>query len=113
MPKTFLRLRMSCSSRWPVSCTTGDAEERGTAFVVGRERLEVSGTPVATDHVRKKTQFSGEIRGFATHDLWFDEKSGVPVKIVMVSRTTNDSPVGEVTYDEDVTLVLTSLEPRR
>ena len=99
--------------RRPVSCTTGDAEERGTAFVVGRERLEVSGTPVATDHVRKKTQFSGEIRGFATHDLWFDEKSGVPVKIVMVSRTTNDSPVGEVTYDEDVTLVLTSLEPRR
>jgi hypothetical protein len=100
-------------SGWPVSCTTGDAEERGTAIVVGRERLEVGGKPALTEHVRKKTRFSGEIRGFATHDLWFDSKSGVPVKVVMVTRTTNDSPVGDVTYDEDVTLVLTSLEPRR
>ena len=98
---------------WRVSCTTGEADERGTAFVVGRERLEVGGEPVQTEHIRKKTEFSGAIRGFSRHDLWFAEKSGVPVKMVMVSRTRNDSPVGEVTYDEDVTLVLTSLEPRR
>lgn len=82
-------------------------------LVVGRERLDVGRTSVTTEHVRKKTRFSGGIRGFSTHDLWFDTKSGVPVKIVMVSRTMNDSPVGEVTYDEDVTLRLTSLEPRR
>ena len=99
--------------QWAVSCGTEDADERGIAFVVGRVLQEVGGQPVATDHVRKKTQFSGGIRGYAQHDLWFDSKSGVPVKIVMVSRTTNDSPVGEVTYDEDVTLVLTSLAPLR
>jgi hypothetical protein len=33
--------------------------------------------------------------------------------MVMVSRTTNDSPIGEVNYDERVSLLLTSLEPRR
>jgi hypothetical protein len=33
--------------------------------------------------------------------------------MVMVSRTTNDSPVGDVHYEEDVTLLLTSLTPRR
>jgi hypothetical protein len=99
--------------QWAVSCETEDADERGIASVVGREPLDVSGKPVTTEHVRKKTQFSGAIRGNALHDLWFDAKSGVPVKIVMVSQTRNDSPVGEVTYDEDVTLVLTSLEPRR
>jgi hypothetical protein len=99
--------------RWPVSCTTGDAKERGLAFVVGEERLHVDGKRIATEHVRKKTDFSGAIRGYAQHDAWFADGPGVPVKIVMVSRTTNDSPVGEVTYDEDVTLALTSLEPRR
>jgi hypothetical protein len=99
--------------RWTVLCTTGDAEERGVGRIVGRERLDVGPTRVTTEHVRKKTRFSGEIRGSSTYDLWFDTKSGVPVKIVMVSTTRNDSPVGEVTYDEDVTLRLTSLEPRR
>ena len=63
--------------------------------------------------VRKVTRFTGEIRGTARHDIWFDVTSGVPETIVMVSRTTNDSPVGDVHYEEDVTLLLTSLTPRR
>jgi len=99
--------------RWAVSCTTGTADETGVGRVVGQERVEVGGKAVPAEHVRKKTTFSGEIRGFARHDLWFDPESGVPVKIAMVSRTTNDSPIGDVTYDEEVKLTLTSLEPRR
>ena len=110
---TPIRPEASPPSRWPVRCATDSAEETGVGRLLGTESVRVAGEPVVTEHVRKKTQFSGEIRGFAKHDLWFDSKSGVPVKIVMVSRTTNDSPVGEVTYDEDVTLTLTSLEPRR
>lgn len=98
---------------WAVSCSTDAADETGKGAVVGRQRLVVAGKPVPTIHVRKTTSFSGEIRGGARHDIWFDSKTGVPVKIVMVSRTTNDSPVGDVHYEEDVTLLLTSLEPRR
>jgi hypothetical protein len=109
----LVRPRADGPKRWAVSCTTGGAEEKGVGLVVGRERLEVAGKPVVTEHIRKSTRLSGEIRGFAKHDLWFDSRSGVPVKIVMVSRTTNDSPIGDVTYDEDVALLLTSLEPRR
>ena len=81
--------------------------------LLGRERIAVAGTTLATDHVRKITSFTGEIRGTTHHDIWFDSKSGMPVKMVMVSRTTNDSPVGDVHYEEDVTLALTSLKPRR
>lgn len=100
-------------ARWRVHCGTDSAEETGVGRLVGTERVRVGGKRVVTEHVRKETQFSGEIRGFAKHDVWFDSRSGVPVKLVMVSRTTNDSPVGEVTYDEDVTLFLVLLEPRR
>jgi hypothetical protein len=98
---------------WDVSCSTNSSEEAGAGTVVGRELLPVSGIPVATVRVRKTTSFTGEIRGTTTHDVWFARESGVPVRIAMVSRTTNDSPVGDVHYDEDVTLRLTSLTPRR
>jgi len=100
-------------SRWHVHCATDSSEELGVGRLLGAERIRVAGKPVITEHVSKKTTFSGEIRGTSQHDIWFRSKTGVPVKIVMVSRTTNDSLVGDVTYDEDVTLVLASLEPRR
>lgn len=96
-----------------VTCTTGSADERGTVLVVGREPLRVGNAPVQTVHVRKETVFTGEIRGTARHDVWLDRETGVPVRIVMESRTTNDSPVGDVNYDEEVTLDLVSLTPRR
>jgi hypothetical protein len=99
--------------RWPVACSTDTANETGKGTVVGGERLVVAGKSVSTVHVLKTTSFAGEIRGTSRHDIWFDARSGVPVKMVMVSRTTNDSPVGDVHYDENVTLLLTSLEPRR
>jgi len=101
-------------TRWRVSCSTEGATEIGSGAVVKRRRWSLRGGPARTEVlIRKTTRFIGDIRGMARHDLWFDAESGVPVTIVMVSRTTNDSPVGDVHYEEDVTLVLTSLTPRR
>ena len=99
--------------RWPAACSTDTTDETGTVTLVGPERLVVGGSPVRTEHVRKRTRFAGEIRGTARHDVWFEQATGVPVKLVMVSRTTNDSPIGDVHYEESVSLRLTSLEPRR
>jgi len=96
-----------------VACATPSARERGSGHVVGTVTLRVASRSVGTVHLRKTTSFSGEIRGIATHDVWLARKTGVPVRLVMVSRTTNDSAVGDVHYEEDVTLRLTSLAPRR
>ena len=101
-------------TRWHVSCTTDGAEETGSGAVVARKRWSLRGGPTRTEElIRKTTRFTGGIRGVARHDLWFDSKSGVPVRVVMVSRTTNDSAVGDVHYEEDVTLLLTSLTSKR
>lgn len=94
-------------------CSTGSAEEVGEVRVVGRETLPVGGEEAETVHVRRTSSFSGETRGETTHDVWLERESGIPVRIVMVSRTTNDSPIGDVHYEEDVSLQLTSLAPRR
>jgi hypothetical protein len=103
----------SRGSRWAVACATDGAVERGFGTFVGRERLRVAGPTVIAAHVRKTTRLSGAIRGTSRYEFWFHERIGVPVKIVMVSHTTNDSPVGDVHYDESVTLRLLSLAPRR
>jgi len=115
-PTTYLCAGMQirpAGTKWSVACTTDSSEERGVGSVVGRESIRVGGQTVSAEHIRRTSTFSGEIRGSSRHDLWFDSGSGVPVRIVMVSRTTNDSPVGDVHYEENVTLLLTSLTPRR
>jgi hypothetical protein len=96
-----------------VDCETDDTAEEGLVAVVGSPSLLMGGETRETIRVRKETTFRGAIRGTARHDLWFDEASGLPIRIDMMSRTTNDSPIGEVRYEEDVTLRLRSLEPRR
>jgi hypothetical protein len=101
------------SGRWAVTCSTGTVEERGSAELVARGFARVGSTRVPVEHVRRTTTFTGATRGTSTQDWWFDSASGVPVRIVLVSHTTNDSPIGAVHYDEDVTLRLLSLEPRR
>jgi hypothetical protein len=118
-PTTYLcrgvpiRPAASSVTSWSVSCSTDTSEERGAGSVVGREPIQVGGETVSAEHVRRASTFSGRIRGSSRHDVWFDSESGVPVRIVMVSRTTNDSPVGDVHYEERVKLRLTSLSPRR
>jgi hypothetical protein len=99
---------------WPVSCETADATETGVARVVPGAILRVGDTLFPVRQVRKVTAFTGSIRGSSRYDFWFEARDQLPpVRIVMISRTTNDSPVGDVHYAEDVTLVLTSLKPRR
>ncbi len=96
-----------------VSCTTGSAEERGTGRVVARETLHVGGRPVETVHVRRRTSLTGRIRGRSTQDVWLAREAGAPVRLGLTTDTTNDSAVGDVHYEEDVSLRLRSLSPRR
>lgn len=97
----------------PVTCTTSGATEHETQRIVGRETVRVGREPTSAVHVHQATSLSGDIRGASTYDIWLDRKTGVPARISMVSHTTNDSPVGDVHYDEVVTLRLLSLTPKR
>ncbi len=96
-----------------VTCTTSSATEHERQWVVGRESIRVGAGEVSTVHVRQTSSLARGTRGASTYDIWLDRASGVPVRLVMVSHTTNDSPVGDVHYDEVMTLRLLSLTPRR
>lgn len=109
---TLIRPRDPSVESWPVSCTTGDADEVGRARVVA-VGISIGETVVPARRIRRTTSFSGAIRGSSRHDLWLDERTGLPLQIAMTSDTTSDSPIGDVRYEEKVTLTLLSLEPRR
>lgn len=96
-----------------VDCSTGKTTERGSGRVVGRQTIRVGGTDVPVVHVRSRTSLAGDTTGSSTNDFWLARDTGLPVRIVMVSRTTTGSPIGDVHYEERVSLLLTSLVPRR
>src|SRR5262249_38487596 len=111
---TLIRPLGPSEGPWPVSCTTGDATESGVARVVPGAVLRVGGRRVPVRHLRKVTTFTGSIRGSSRYDFWFQARDLLPpVRCVVISRTTNASPLGDVHYEEDVALRLLSLEPRR
>lgn len=95
------------------TCRAGSTDERSTMRVVGRRRLDVGSREVDLVHLRRSSAFTGEIRGASTHDVWLDRETGVPVLLRLESETTNDAPVGDVRYREEVTMRLLSLTPRR
>ena len=96
-----------------VTCTTPSVQEHERQWIVGRETVRVGGKAVGAVHVRQTSTFGGDTHGASAYDIWLNRESGVPVRLVMTSSTTNASPVGDVHYEENVTLRLTSLRPRR
>ena len=96
-----------------VECSTGKAKESGPGRSVGLETERVGARLVPTVHLRTTTSFSGDTTGTATYDFWLARDTGLPVGIDMVSRTTSGSLIGDVHYEERVSLRLDSLVPRR
>lgn len=97
----------------PVRCATRAAEEQGRIVVVSRELVAVGAMEVDTVHLRRSTTLTGAIRGRTRHDVWLDRETALPVQLRLWTSTANDSPIGEVRYEEEVELRLEALEPRR
>jgi hypothetical protein len=98
---------------WPFRCTTAGTTQQGTGRVVGRGVLAVGGARVPVVHVRWETTLAGKTTGTSEQDEWLDRATGLPVRLVMTSRTTTGSLIGDVHYQEHVDLRLRSLSPRR
>jgi hypothetical protein len=95
------------------ACTGGDTEQRGLVTVLGEETLVVGDVPVETVRLRVGVEETGEARGPLVEERWLEPVTGLPVRISYRVTTTNDSPIGDVTFDERYDLRLLSLQPRR
>jgi hypothetical protein len=110
----ILPARHPVGSSWPVACATDGAIETGMARVVARSPwLLAGGRSRPSVLVRKATTFRGDIRGSARYAFWSPVGGGGRWRLDWPPPTTNESPVGDVHYREDVVLRLLSPEPRR
>lgn len=97
----------------PYRCDGGDTVQRGTLRVVGTETVRVGGVPVRAVHVRIDEQDVGAAHGPIREERWLERDTGLPLRLRYRVRSANDSPVGDVTFQEEYDLRLVSLEPRR
>ena len=79
--------------------------------VLEHTTLTIGGNEVAVVHIRATDTFGDAQVGHETDEWWLDASTGLPVKVVIDSRMTSDSPVGSLDYVEKGTLELTTLDP--
>ena len=90
--------------RTPLCLDTGSQE--GETRVVGVEALAIGDSQLQAVHVRTVGRLSGGDAGTETTDWWLDERSGLPLRIGLSSRTSRSIPLGDVHYREDADLRL-------
>jgi hypothetical protein len=94
-----------------VVCRAGEAIETYRVEVVGTEVLSAGGDAIEVVHVRRTSEVSGRSQGVATVDEWRVPGTALVVRYEAVTENVTASPVGDVTYREEVVLQLRDLEP--
>jgi hypothetical protein len=115
-PNVVLRATATAGDSWRQSCDGTNSEVEGTTVsagpmrFVGIERFDVGSRTVDALHYVQRRTISGAQRGENTSDLWF-ATNGLPLRNKRHITVESDSPIGSITYTEDGTFTLTSLEP--
>jgi hypothetical protein len=94
-------------------CRSARDHEGGQVHVSGRGRLRIGGRSVPSLHVFTVGRVGGRDVGRETIEWWLEPKSGLPLRLVITSRTSRPLPIGRAHYREDATLQLVSTSPRR
>ena len=96
------------------ACRAAHGTETGQAAVVGEAGVEVGGERVRALHVRMTARVGGGSSGTETTEWWLQAGTGLPLELVVSSRTSRAEPVvGQVHYRENATLRLASTTPER
>ena len=96
------------------ACRAAHGTETGQAAVVGEAGVEVGGVRVRALHVRMTARVGGGSSGTETAEWWLQPGTGLPLELVVTSRTSRAEPVvGQVHYRENATLRLVSTTPQR
>jgi hypothetical protein len=115
-PIVVLRSDMVPGETWQQSCAGTNTSVSGTTVssgeirFVGVEPLDVGGTTVDALHFVQPRTISGAQHGEENSELWF-APNGLPLRNQRHIVIDSDSPIGTITYTEDGSFTLTSLEP--
>jgi hypothetical protein len=90
----------------------GPTADAGVVEVLEVASVTVAGRQVDAVRVRSTDELSGAQTGTEVDEWWLDAATGLPLRLVIDSRASSDSPLGSIDYVETASVELTSLEPR-
>lgn len=93
--------------------TDGTTVSEGPYRFVGRETMTVDGRQEPALRYRRDRSTSGNQTGSESSDVWFSERTGLPLRNERHLEARTDTVIGEVLYTEEGTFELVSPEPRR
>jgi hypothetical protein len=94
------------------ACSDGAVTSEREVTDEGRDTITIDGTDVEVVHTRVDETTTGDSVGpVVSH--WWRTDDGLLVRHTTVVHMTSQTVVGEVAYDEEITLELLSLEPQR
>jgi hypothetical protein len=96
---------------WEAICRDVDAQTNRTTTVEGIELLSVGGEEVEVVHIGIDQDLVGSAVGSARIDYWFRQSDGLIVRYEKQISAERDTPIGSVTYSEEVEIMLTALQP--
>lgn len=95
--------------RW--HCAAGGSASDNATVYLGTEAVRVGSSPVRARHLRVVVGLRGQSTGGAVRDLWLDPQGLVLREERLVHLVVRSGFTGLVTYDEQATFELVSLEP--
>ena len=98
---------------WEASCTRPETEISIVVEFRGRESLMVGSVSLDTVRFRLIEETTGRTEGIRVTDLWLIPGTPLPAKKQVADRSASSSPIGDVTYVEEYTLLLRSTAPSR
>ena len=93
--------------------TDGTTVSEGPYRFVGRETMTVDGRQEPALRYRRDRSTSGNQTGSENSDVWFSERTGLPLRNERQLEARTDTVIGEVLYTEEGTFELVSPEPGR
>ncbi len=104
---------MEAGATWTVRCGTDDIDVLRTGTITGLSEVEVGGVPVEVLTYELHDEISGASTGINDRIVTLVPETGLIVELSVYVDVQNDSPIGDVHYEELYKLELTSLTPRR
>jgi hypothetical protein len=98
---------------WTAQCGTGEITVVRSGTIVGTRQVDVGGAPTTVLRFEVDDVISGASTGTTQRTVSVVPETGLIVELELTTDVRNDSPIGDVHYQESYQLRLTSLEPRR
>jgi len=116
-PVDAIRATQRVGDQWMQECrgtstgSDGEVISSGPYTFVGPERLDIAGTEVAALHYHRLRNLTGAQTGTEDVNVWFDAATGLPLRNQRVITVRSSSLIGGVTYEENGSFQLTSMNP--